>query len=79
MFTPGQVSEMLEIPPSTLRRYLKQFETHLSESATKKRGRRFSEGEVGLAVMKGWIGPHREKGVIGGYNPAQSSKLRSPS
>ena len=30
MFTPGQVSDMLEVPPSTLRRYVKQFETHLS-------------------------------------------------
>jgi len=37
---------MLEVPPSTLRRYVKNFETHLSESATKKRGRRFSERDV---------------------------------
>jgi len=46
MFTPGQVSDMLEVPPSTLRRYVKQFEKHLSESATKTRGRRFTERDV---------------------------------
>lgn len=46
MFTPGQVSDMLEVPPSTLRRYVKQFVKHLSESATKKRGRRFTEQDI---------------------------------
>jgi len=46
MFTPGQVSDMLDIPPSTLRRYVKDFPTHLSETATKKRGRRFNERDV---------------------------------
>jgi len=39
MFTPGQVSDMLEIPPSTLRRYVKDYPEHLSKTATKKRGR----------------------------------------
>ena len=46
MFTPGQVSDMLEVPPSTLRRYVLQFTTHLSETAIKKRGRRFAERDV---------------------------------
>jgi len=46
MFTPGQVSDMLEIPPSTLRRYVKDFPKHLSETATKKRGRRFTEHDI---------------------------------
>jgi len=46
MFTPGQVSDMLEIPPSTLRRYVKDFPKHLSKTATKKRGRRFTELDI---------------------------------
>jgi len=48
MFTPGQLSDMLSIPPSTLRRYVKQFADHLSEEATKKRGRRFTERDVAV-------------------------------
>ena len=56
MFTPGQVSDMLEVPPSTLRRYVKQFETHLSESATKKRGRHYTENaaERRLEALEAW-------------------------
>ena len=46
MFTPGQVSDMLEIPPSTLRRYVKDYPEHLSETATKKRGRRYTELDI---------------------------------
>lgn len=46
MFTPGQVSDMLEIPPSTLRRYVKDYPEHLSKTATKKRGRRYSELDI---------------------------------
>jgi len=46
MFTPGQVSDMLDVPSSTLRRYVLQFAAHLSETATKKRGRRFTERDV---------------------------------
>ena len=48
MFTPGQLNDMLSIPPSTLRRYVKQFSDHLSEQATKKRGRRFTERDVAV-------------------------------
>lgn len=46
MFTSGQISDMLEIPPSTLRRYVKDFAAHLLETAIKKRGRRFNERDV---------------------------------
>ena len=46
MFTPGQLSDMLEVPPSSLRRYVLQFAEHLSETAIKKRGRRFTERDV---------------------------------
>lgn len=48
VFTSGQISDMLEIPPSTLRRYVKDFAAHLSETATKKRGRRFNERDVAV-------------------------------
>jgi len=46
MFTPGQVSDMLEVPPSTLRRYVKDYPEHLSKTATKKRGRRYTEADI---------------------------------
>ena len=46
MFTPGQVSDMLEVPPSTLRRYVKDYPEHLSKTATKKRGRRYTEVDI---------------------------------
>ena len=46
MYTSGQVADMLATPPSTLRRYVKIYGKHLSESATKKRGRRFTERDV---------------------------------
>jgi DNA-binding transcriptional MerR regulator len=37
---------MLEIPPSTLRRYVKEYADHLTDLATKKRGRRFTELDI---------------------------------
>ena len=37
MFTPSQVSEMLDIPGSSLRRLASQFSDRLSESANKRR------------------------------------------
>ena len=46
MFTPGQVSDMLEIPSSSLRRYVLRFAEHLSATAIKKRGRRFTERDI---------------------------------
>lgn len=48
MFASVQVSDMLEIPPSTLRRYVKHFAERLSDEATKKRGRRFTERDVSI-------------------------------
>ncbi len=46
MFTPGQLSDMLEIPPSTLRRYVTQFAAYLSDQAQRQRGRRFTPEDV---------------------------------
>lgn len=37
MYPPGEVSEFLAIPPSTLRHYAKVFATHLSPSAQGRR------------------------------------------
>lgn len=37
MLTPKQVSETLDIPPSTLRRYATRFESHLAPRKGKKR------------------------------------------
>lgn len=35
-YTPGQVAEMLEMPPSTLRNYAKRFEAYLSPQGGRK-------------------------------------------
>lgn len=51
VFTSGQVSEMTNTPPSTLRRYVLQFNAQLSEEATRKRGRRFSERDVAVIAQ----------------------------
>ncbi len=58
MLNPGQVSNLLEIPPSTLRRYVKLFgERHLSPAARKRRGRRFTDADVTtLAQIRALIG-----------------------
>jgi DNA-binding transcriptional MerR regulator len=48
MYTPNQVSEMLSIPPSTLRRYCNQFNSHLSKHATQQRIRRYSEDDIAV-------------------------------
>lgn len=45
MFTPGQVSDMLGIPPSTLRRYAKLFESHLTDQRGRIR-RLYSERDI---------------------------------
>lgn len=49
-FTPSQVSDMLGIPPSTLRRYVGDFGDHLSGEATSPRGRRYSDRDI--AILK---------------------------
>ena len=46
MYSPEQTSEMLKIPPSTLRRYANQYQAHLSEHATKQRNRRYTEQDI---------------------------------
>ena len=54
-YTPSQVSEMLEIPASTLSRYARQFREHLSESARASR-RTYSENDlVILGKVRGMI------------------------
>ncbi|NPV08896.1 MAG: MerR family transcriptional regulator [Anaerolineae bacterium] len=46
MATPTEVSEKLDIPPATLRRYVSLFGEHLSDEARRPRGRRFAEADV---------------------------------
>ena len=66
MFTPGQVSDMLEIPPSTLRRYVKDYPEHLSKTATKKRGRRYTEADIAtLARAREMLQQGREPEEVG--------------
>lgn len=47
-FQPGEISSMLDIPPSTLRRYVSIFGDYLSADANKKRGRRFTQNDVAI-------------------------------
>jgi len=49
--TPGELSELLDIPSSTLRRYVKHFGDHLSEDAQLPRGRRFHESDMHTIAM----------------------------
>lgn len=46
MATPTEVSEQLDIPSATLRRYVSLFGEHLSEEAKRPRGRQFGEADV---------------------------------
>jgi len=47
MYTPSQVSEMLGIPVSTLRRYSVAYAQHMSESARPARGKRhYSDSDI---------------------------------
>ena len=46
MFTSGQVAQMLELPPSTLRRYVARYGDALSDGARASRSRRFTDGDV---------------------------------
>ena len=45
-FVPSQVSDMLGIPPSTLRRYVADFGDHLSAEANRPRGRRYTDQDI---------------------------------
>lgn len=46
MFTSGQVATMLELPSSTLRRYVARYGAALSDGARASRSRRFTDGDV---------------------------------
>lgn len=47
-YTPGEVSKMLDIPPSSLRRYVEKFGEQMSPSARRRRGRMFSDRDLAL-------------------------------
>lgn len=49
-YTPGQVSDMLNIPSSTLRRYVAKFGNYLTDGATRQRGRLFSDGDLNVIM-----------------------------
>lgn len=68
MYTPAQASDMLKIPPSTLRRYVAEFAEHLSQSATQQRSRRFTEQDIAL------LGRAREL-LNSGNSPQKTNSL----
>ena len=45
-YTPGETSELLNIPSSTIRRYVQTFSPYLSTSAQKKKSRMFSDEDI---------------------------------
>lgn len=46
-YSPGQVSEMLGLPPSTLRRYADSYREHLSEHARRRgKKRRYTDTDI---------------------------------
>ena len=49
MFTPSQVAEMLQIAPSTTRKYAQLYSNHLSESANRKQ-RKYTDTDI--AILK---------------------------
>jgi len=46
LLRPGQMKEILQVSGMTVRNYVKAFEPYLSETATKKSGRRFTPKDV---------------------------------
>lgn len=48
MFKPSQVSQMTNVAPSTLRKYVAQFRTWFSEGTQTRYGRKFSEQDIAL-------------------------------
>jgi len=46
--TPGQVSKLLDIPSSTLRRYVSHFGDYLSPDARLQRSRRFTDHDAAI-------------------------------
>ena len=47
-YAPGDASAALDIPSSSLRRYVSLFGDYLSESARRRRGRRFTDQDLGV-------------------------------
>jgi len=66
MFDPKTVSEMLEVPASTLRRYAKDWADFLSESArTPGKKRRYSPEDVTvLRRIRELLGQHKDRDEI---------------
>jgi len=48
MHSPGEVSGILQIPASTLRRYVAEYKEFLSPEATQPRNRRFNQTDLGV-------------------------------
>jgi DNA-binding transcriptional MerR regulator len=48
--TPGEASTLTGIPGSTIRRYVKLFNKHMSASAQKIRGREFTKQDLGVLM-----------------------------
>jgi DNA-binding transcriptional MerR regulator len=69
MYTPDQVSEMLQVPLSTLRRYASQYSKHLSEH-TKQRKRRYTEQDITILARA------REL-LSNGHSPGEVNNLLS--
>ena len=59
--SPGQLSELLDIPPSSLRRYVKRFGDYLSDDANKTRGRSFNESDIAVIARIRDLAQHGEK------------------
>jgi DNA-binding transcriptional MerR regulator len=47
-YQPGEVSKMLDIPGSTLRRYVATFPDYLTPGAKRQRGRRFTDRDIAI-------------------------------
>lgn len=50
MYSPGEVSRLLSIPPSSLRRYVDKFGHLMSPNARKRRGREFTENDLAIVA-----------------------------
>jgi DNA-binding transcriptional MerR regulator len=79
MYTPNQTSEMLKIPPSTLRRYVNQYISHLSDHATKQHRRRYTDGDIAiLARARELLAEGRSPEQVNNLLSVMSAGERSP-
>jgi DNA-binding transcriptional MerR regulator len=70
---------MLKIPPSTLRRYVNQYSSHLSEHATKQHRRRYTEGDIAiLARARELLSEGRSPEQVNNLLSVMSASERSP-